>query len=80
MFYAGEENFFSGLTAFSVEFIIGEGELMVYDVFLGCVSDEYDDFILGICSYFFKGKTYDVLIGSDDGRYSNTFLAWGVGV
>ncbi|EFT2881688.1 Ail/Lom family outer membrane beta-barrel protein [Escherichia coli] len=27
-----------------------------------------------------KGKTHDVLTGSDDGRYSNTSLAWGAGV
>ncbi|EPJ1829586.1 TPA: Ail/Lom family outer membrane beta-barrel protein [Escherichia coli] len=26
------------------------------------------------------GKTHDVLIGSDDGRHSNTSLAWGAGV
>ncbi|WP_159420358.1 Ail/Lom family outer membrane beta-barrel protein, partial [Escherichia coli] len=24
-----------------------------------------------------KGKTHDVLTGSDDGRHSNTSLAWG---
>ena len=27
-----------------------------------------------------KGKTHDVLTGSDDGRHSNTSLAWGAGV
>ena len=27
-----------------------------------------------------EGKTHDVLTGSDDGRHSNTSLAWGVGV
>ncbi|HAI0560953.1 TPA: Ail/Lom family outer membrane beta-barrel protein [Escherichia coli] len=27
-----------------------------------------------------KGKTHDVLTGSDDGRRSNTSLAWGAGV
>ncbi|OVE23817.1 enterobacterial Ail/Lom family protein, partial [Escherichia coli] len=27
-----------------------------------------------------KGKTHDVLTGSDDGRPSNTSLAWGAGV
>ncbi|BCN99801.1 hypothetical protein BK367_15390 [Escherichia coli] len=26
-----------------------------------------------------KGKTHDVLTGSDDGRHSNTSLAWGAG-
>ncbi len=25
-----------------------------------------------------KGKTHDVLTGSDDGRHSNTSLAWGL--
>ncbi|EFC4526398.1 Ail/Lom family protein, partial [Escherichia coli] len=27
-----------------------------------------------------KGKKHDVLTGSDDGRHSNTSLAWGAGV
>ncbi|EOO6944333.1 Ail/Lom family outer membrane beta-barrel protein, partial [Escherichia coli] len=27
-----------------------------------------------------KGKRHDVLTGSDDGRHSNTSLAWGAGV
>ncbi|MBB9897204.1 Ail/Lom family outer membrane beta-barrel protein, partial [Escherichia coli] len=27
-----------------------------------------------------KGKTHDVLTGSDDGRHSNTSLVWGAGV
>ncbi|WP_136149314.1 Ail/Lom family outer membrane beta-barrel protein [Escherichia coli] len=27
-----------------------------------------------------RGKTHDVLTGSDDGRHSNTSLAWGAGV
>ncbi|ENR0071611.1 Ail/Lom family outer membrane beta-barrel protein, partial [Escherichia coli] len=27
-----------------------------------------------------KGKTHDVLTGSDGGRHSNTSLAWGAGV
>ena len=27
-----------------------------------------------------KGKTHDVLTGSDDDRHSNTSLAWGAGV
>ncbi len=27
-----------------------------------------------------KGKTHDVLTGSDDGHHSNTSLAWGAGV
>ncbi|EFN7422841.1 Ail/Lom family outer membrane beta-barrel protein [Escherichia coli] len=27
-----------------------------------------------------KGKTHDVLTGSDDGRHSNMSLAWGAGV
>uniref|UniRef100_UPI001F4B46AD Ail/Lom family outer membrane beta-barrel protein n=1 Tax=Escherichia coli TaxID=562 RepID=UPI001F4B46AD len=31
-------------------------------------------------SYAGKGKTHDVLTGSDDGRHSNTSLAWGAGV
>ena len=34
--HAGEENLFSGLTALSAEFTIGEGELMAHDVPLGC--------------------------------------------
>nr|QCH03175.1 hypothetical protein [Plesiomonas shigelloides] len=28
---AGEENLFSGLTAFTAEFTVGEGELMTHD-------------------------------------------------
>ncbi|MGF7450327.1 hypothetical protein V7P28_45425, partial [Klebsiella michiganensis] len=36
MLHAGEENLFSGLTALSAEFTIGEGELMAHDVPLGC--------------------------------------------
>ncbi|PCR31601.1 hypothetical protein CQA89_32620, partial [Klebsiella pneumoniae] len=45
--HAGEENLFSGLTALSAEFTIGEGELMAHDVPLGCAPDEYDDLISG---------------------------------
>ncbi len=33
----------------------------------------------GIISYD-KGENADVLTGSDDGRHSNTSLAWGAGV
>ena len=80
MLHAGEENLFSGLTALSAEFTIGEGELMAHDVPLGCAPDEYDDLISGTCSHLPKGKTHDVLTGSDDGRHSNTSLAWGAGV
>ena len=43
LLHAGEENLFSGLTALSAEFTIGEGELMAHDVPLGCAPDEYDD-------------------------------------
>ncbi|WP_415793937.1 Ail/Lom family outer membrane beta-barrel protein, partial [Escherichia coli] len=67
-------------TALSAEFTIGEGELMAHDVPLGCAPDEYDDLISGTCSHLPKGKTHDVLTGSDDGRHSNTSLAWGAGV
>lgn len=51
MLHAGEENLFSGLTALSAEFTIGEGELMAHDVPLGCAPDEYDDLISGTCSH-----------------------------
>jgi hypothetical protein len=47
----GRENLFSGLTALSAEFTIGEGELMAHDVPLGCAPDEYDDLISGTCSH-----------------------------
>ena len=80
LLHAGEENLFSGLTTLSAEFTIGEGELMAHDVPLGCAPDEYDDLISGTCSHLPKGKTHDVLTGSDDGRHSNTSLAWGAGV
>ncbi len=80
LLHAGEENLFSGLTALSAEFTIGEGDLMAHDVPLGCAPDEYDDLISGTCSHLPKGKTHDVLTGSDDGRHSNTSLAWGAGV
>ncbi|HDU1482815.1 TPA: hypothetical protein REW12_005508, partial [Klebsiella pneumoniae] len=49
--HAGEENLFSGLTALSAEFTIGEGELMAHDVPLGCAPDEYDDLISGTYSH-----------------------------
>ncbi len=43
LLHAGEENLFSGLTALSAEFTIGEGRVdEPHDVPLGC-SDEYDD-------------------------------------
>ncbi len=51
LLHAGEENLFSGLTALSAEFTIGEGELMAQDVPLGCAPDEYDDLISGTCSH-----------------------------
>ncbi len=61
MLHAGEENLFSGLTALSAEFTIGEGELMAHDVPLGCAPDEYDDLISGTCSHLPKQtwKTLD---------------------
>ena len=51
LIHAGEENLFSGLTALSAEFTIGEGELMAHDVPLGCAPDEHDDLISGTCSH-----------------------------
>jgi hypothetical protein len=54
LLHAGEENLFSGLTALSAEFTIGEGELMAHDVPLGCAPDEYDDLISGTCSHLPK--------------------------
>ncbi|MEL8861633.1 hypothetical protein J4U10_23915, partial [Escherichia coli] len=48
---------FSGLTALSAEFTIGEGELMAHDVPLGCAPDEYDDLISGTCSHLPKQTT-----------------------
>ena len=56
LLHAGEENLFSGLTALSAEFTIGEGELMAHDVPLGCAPDEYDDLISGTCSHLPKVK------------------------
>lgn len=38
---------------FIVEFIVGEGKLMIYDEFCFMVLDDKYDFILGICLYFF---------------------------
>ena len=58
MLHAGEENLFSGLTALSAEFTIGEGELMAHDVPLGCAPDEYDDLISGTCSHLPYLKRY----------------------
>jgi hypothetical protein len=46
-----DKKIFSGLTALSAEFTIGEGELMAHDVPLGCAPDEYDDLISGTCSH-----------------------------
>ncbi|OSM02604.1 putative transcriptional regulator LYSR-type [Escherichia coli R424] len=57
LLHAGEENLFSGLTALSAEFTIGEGELMAHDVPLGCAPDEYDDLISGTCSHLPYGLT-----------------------
>ena len=51
LLHAGEENLFSGLTALSAEFTIGEGELMAHDVPLGCAPDEHDDLISRTCSH-----------------------------
>ncbi|EJC2392783.1 hypothetical protein MYB17_004346, partial [Escherichia coli] len=48
------ENLFSGLTALTAEFTVGEGELMAHDVPLGCAPDEYDDLISGTCSHLPK--------------------------
>ena len=56
LLHAGEENLFSGLTALSAEFTIGEGELMAHDVPLGCAPDEYDDLISGTCSHLPKNQ------------------------
>jgi hypothetical protein len=41
LLHAGEENLFSGLTALSAEFTIGEGELMTHDEPLGWLRMTY---------------------------------------
>ena len=46
------KNLFSGLTALSAEFTIGEGELMAHDVPLGCAPENSDDLISGTCCTF----------------------------
>ncbi len=45
----------------------------------GCGLQPCVDFLRGL-SRTTKGKKHDVLTGSDDGRHSNTSLAWGAGV
>ena len=77
LLHAGEENLFSGLTALSAEFTIGEGELMAHDVPLGCAPDEYDDLISGTCSHLPYASATSVLV---DAQQEHPFAAiWGDG-
>jgi hypothetical protein len=62
LLHAGEENLFSGLTALSAEFTIGEGELMAHDVPLGCAPDEYDDHIRNLFAPSLIATSLDVTV------------------
>ena len=54
LLHAGEENLFSGLTALSAEFTIGEGELMTHDAPWSAAPDEHHDLISQTCSHLPK--------------------------
>jgi len=51
LLHAGQENLFSGLTALTAEFTVGEGKLMSHDEPCSMAPDEYDDLISGTCSH-----------------------------
>ena len=51
LIHAGQENLFSGLTALTAEFTVGEGELMAHDPPWSAVPDEHHDLISGTCSH-----------------------------
>ncbi|CAM7792450.1 hypothetical protein CIPOMM221M3_27025 [Citrobacter portucalensis] len=51
MLHAGEENLFSGLTALTAEFTVGEGKLMTHDEPCSMAPDDEHDLISGTCSH-----------------------------
>jgi hypothetical protein len=51
MLHAGEENLFSGLTALTAEFTVGEGKLMTHDEPCSMAPDDKHDLISGTCSH-----------------------------
>ncbi len=51
LLHAGQENLFSGLTALTAEFTVGEGELMAHDEPCSMAPDDKHDLISGTCSH-----------------------------
>ncbi|WP_421273392.1 hypothetical protein, partial [Aeromonas taiwanensis] len=51
LLHAGQENLFSGLTALTAEFTVGEGELMTHDEPFFMAPDDKHDLISGTCSH-----------------------------
>ena len=51
LIHAGQEKLFSGLTALTAEFTVGEGELMTHDEPFFMAPDDKHDLISGTCSH-----------------------------
>ncbi|CAM8519254.1 hypothetical protein CIFRMM043B_25075 [Citrobacter freundii] len=51
LLHAGQENLFSGLTALTAEFTVGEGKLMTHDEPCSMAPDDKHDLISGTCSH-----------------------------
>ncbi|WP_421241923.1 hypothetical protein, partial [Aeromonas enteropelogenes] len=58
LLHAGQENLFSGLTALTAEFTVGEGKLMTHDEPCSMAPDDKHDLISGTRSHlpWFNGK------------------------
>ncbi|PJR29095.1 hypothetical protein CER21_01670 [Klebsiella pneumoniae subsp. pneumoniae] len=51
LLHAGQENLFSGLTALTAEFTVGEGKLMTHNEPCSMAPDGKHDLISGTCSH-----------------------------
>jgi hypothetical protein len=60
LLHAGQENLFSGLTALTAEFTVGEGKLMTHDEPCSMAPDDKHDLISGTCSHLPRTIIFDI--------------------
>ena len=71
LLHAGQENLFSGLTALTAEFTVGEGELMTHGEPCFMAPDDKHDLISGTCSHLPKYIKHAYLIAYLIYQYSD---------
>lgn len=74
LLHAGQENLFSGLTALTAEFTVGEGKLMTHDEPCSMAPDDKHDLISGTCSHLpYSELDQPVLVVPPPLKLSQTF-------